>query len=367
MSAKRGREGSRPARRAARDADRPEGTAAALGPRRAVVLQAVVTDYIRSAEPVGSGTVAVRYRLGVSPATIRNDMALLTEMGFLEQPHTSAGRVPTDLGYRFYVDTLPAAPRLSPGQRRAITDSLSELQGDVEEALRRTAQLLSRLTHYAAVALTPVVEGSRVVRAELVPLGSAALLLVVSDTGRVDKRALDFPAAGDDEAVSGVSDALVREIQDVSLGEAAERVEALAARAAGHEQSLLEAVGVAFRDLKRAAEHAFLGGVANIEEAFERRESVRRLFEALDEEAAVLRLLRGLPVEGDDVTVMIGREIPLQAMREASVVVAPYLAGGRPVGAIAVVGPTRMEYLTAISSVGAVARRLTEIVDALAG
>jgi heat-inducible transcriptional repressor len=332
-----------------------------------VVLRAVVTDYIRSAEPVGSGTVAVRYRIGVSPATIRNDMAFLTEMGFLEQPHTSAGRIPTDLGYRFYVDTLPAPPRLTPGQRRAITDSLSEFQGDVEEALRRTAQVLSRLTHYAAVALTPVVEGSKVVRAELVPLGSTALLLVVSATGRVDKRVLDLAAAGDEDAVRRVSEALVREIRDLSFGEAGDRVEALTVRATGHERSLLGAVATAFRDLERGAEHAFLGGVANIEEAFERRETVRQLFEALDEEAAVLRLLRGLPVESDHVTVLIGREIPLQAMRETSVVVAPYLAGGRPVGAIAVVGPTRMEYLTAISSVGAVARRLTEIVDALAG
>jgi heat-inducible transcriptional repressor len=324
-------------------------------------------DYIRSAEPVGSGTVATRYRLGVSPATIRNDMALLTEMGFLEQPHTSAGRVPTDLGYRFYVDGLPDPPRLSAGQRRAISESLSELQGDVEEALRRTAQLLSRLTHYAAVALTPEVEGSRVVRAELVPLGSTALLLVVSDTGRVDKRALEVPSADDEEAVRRVSEELVREIHDVSLSEARARVEALAVGASGPERSLFAGVELAFRDLERGAEHAFLGGVANIEEAFERRETVRRLFEALDEEASVLRLLRGLPGEGEDVTVMIGREIPLQSMREASVVVAPYLAAGRPVGAIAVVGPTRMEYLTAISSVGAVARRLTKIVDALAG
>jgi heat-inducible transcriptional repressor len=338
-----------------------------LGPRTAVVLRAVVTDYIRSAEPVGSGTVAVRYRLGVSPATIRNDMALLTELGFLEQPHTSAGRIPTDLGYRFYVDTLPAPPRLSPGQRRAIAESLSELQGDVEEALRRTAQVLSRLTHYAAVALTPVVEGSKVVRAELVPLGSTALLLVVSDTGRVDKRVLELPAAGDEAAVRGVSEALVREINDLSFGQAGDRVEALTARAEGNQRSLLAAVGSAFRDLEQGAEHAFLGGVAKIEEAFERRETVRQLFEALDEEAAVLRLFRGLPAEREDVTVLIGHEIPLQAMREASVVVAPYLAGGRPVGAIAVVGPTRMEYLTVISSVDAVARRLTEIVDAMAG
>src|ERR671918_2704575 len=171
--------------------------AGTVGARKSAVLRAVVIDHIRSGQPVGSGTVARRHRLGVSPATIRNDMSSLEALGYLTQPHTSAGRIPTDLGYRFYVDALPAPLRLTPGQRRAIAESLSELQGDVEEALRRTAQVLSRLTHYAAVALTPVVEGSKVVRAELVPLGSTALLLVVSDTGRVDKRALEVPAAAE--------------------------------------------------------------------------------------------------------------------------------------------------------------------------
>jgi heat-inducible transcriptional repressor len=341
--------------------------AAGLGSRRASVLRAVVTDYIRSAEPVGSGTVATRYRLGVSPATIRNDMALLTEMGYLEQPHTSAGRIPTDLGYRFYVDALPAPSRPTEVQRRTIAEWLDEPISDVEEILRRTSQLLSRMTRYAAVALTPVLEQSLVVRTELVPLGSAALLLVVYQTGGVDKRSLDLPAASDDEAVRRVSDALVREVRDLSLDEAGHRVDGLAAKAAQPDRSLFAAIAGAFRDFEARAEHVFLGGVANIEEAFERRDSVRRLFEALEEEASVLRLLRALPAEREDVIVRIGREIPLQAMREASVVVAPYRVGGRTVGTIAVVGPTRMEYPRAMSSVRAVARRLTEIVDALAG
>jgi heat-inducible transcriptional repressor len=126
-------------------------------------------------------------------------------------------------------------------------------------------------------------------------------------------------------------------------------------------------VAGALQDFEAGAEHVFVGGVANIEEAFERRDTVRRLFEALEEEAAVLRLLRALPAGRADVIVRIGHEIPLHALREASVVVAPYRVAGRPVGAIAVVGPTRMEYPRAMSSVGAVARRLSEIIDALAG
>ncbi|MDQ3991002.1 MAG: heat-inducible transcriptional repressor HrcA, partial [Actinomycetota bacterium] len=183
-------------------------SSATLGPRTASVLRAVVREHIRSADPVGSGAIAHRYRLGVSPATIRNEMASLEERGYLHQPHTSAGRVPTDLGYRFFVDSLPSRTRLAEAHDRAIRSFFGTSAPDVEELVRRTAHLLSRLTHYAAVALEPPVEESRVVRAELVPVGSAALLLVVGDTGRVDKRLLDAAGETDEDAVRAASDRL---------------------------------------------------------------------------------------------------------------------------------------------------------------
>ena len=341
-----------------------------LGARKADVLRAVVRDYIRSAEPVGSGTIAGRYRLGVSSATIRNDMAVLEELGYLVQPHTSAGRVPTDLGYRFFVDTLPAGLRVPDTHRRAIAESLGQPYGDVEETLQRTAHLLSRLTRYAAVALAPVLARSRVLRAELVPLGAAVLLLVVSDTGRVDRRAVEVAEDPEEEAIRRVSELLARSCSGLSYEEAAERVTGLARREPT-ERPLLQAVAGVLRRVAEdpQSEHVFLEGVANIagEEAFERRETVRRLFEALEQRPIVLRLLREMPPERREVLVRIGSENRLSAMSEASVVLAPYLAAGRPVGTIAVIGPTRMEYASAITSVRAVARRVTEVVEALAG
>lgn len=345
-------------------------TTGALGARKGRVLRAVVDDYIRSADPVGSGTIARRYRLGVSPATIRNDMAALEDLGYLVQPHTSAGRVPTDLGYRFYVDTIPRRPMLSQGHRRTIAAFFGQPPPDVEEALRRTASLLSRVTHYAAVTVSPGLEDSRVARADLVALGGGALLLVVSDTGRVDKRVIDVPEDDHEDAVRTVAAALESAFSGLTYAAARRGAEARASGSTGTVSSLFAAVAAAFRELEEgtSSEHVFLGGAANIagEEAFERRETVRRLLEALEEEAAILRFFRDL-AEQEDVAVRIGMENPVVAMREAAVIVAPYRAGGRSAGTIAVIGPRRMQYPAAISAVQAVALRLSGLIDTLAG
>jgi heat-inducible transcriptional repressor len=249
-----------------------ERTAPTLGGRKAEVLRAVVHAYIRTGEPVGSGVVASRPGIDVSPATIRSEMSVLEELGFLVQPHTSAGRVPTDLGYRFYVDHLPRRPGLSSPQREEIEGFFQEAPPEVEELARRTALLLSRVTRYGAIAEPP------------------------------------------------------------------------------------------------HAHHVFIGGVANIarEEAFERRETLTRLFEALEEEDALIRMLRAMASK-PGVVVRIGRENPIRALREASLVVAPYRVGGEPAGTVAVLGPTRMAYTVAMAAADAVARRLSGTIETLAG
>ena len=243
-----------------------------LGDREATVLRLVVSDFIRTGEPVGSAAVARRHHLRVSAATIRNDMAALEDAGYLNHPHTSAGRVPTDSGYRFYVDTIPRWPRLADAKRRAIVTFFERPASDPDEVVRGTAMLLSRLTHYGAVAQPP------------------------------------------------------------------------------------------------GSPHVILGGAANIagEEAFERRETVRRLLEQLEQEDEMLSLLDALSEQGE-VVVRIGRENPFAAMREASVVVAPYRRGPDRVGAIAVIGPTRMEYRGAMSAVREVSHGLSRTIQALAG
>ena len=169
-------------------ADRSE-----LGPRKSAVLRAVVEEYVRSGEPVGSETIAEHAGLGVSSATIRNEMAALEEPGYLSHPHTSAGRIPTDAGYRHYVDSLPAGGRLREAQRRAIAGYFAEVMVDLEEVLKGSVQLLSRMTQYAGLAVPPSASEEPLVRLELIDMGPTVLILAIGQHGRVDKRVIDRP------------------------------------------------------------------------------------------------------------------------------------------------------------------------------
>src|SRR3990170_8602204 len=164
-----------------------------LGLRKAAVLNAVVEEYVRSGEAVGSETIAEQAGLGVSSATIRNEMAALEELGYLSHPHTSAGRIPTDIGYRKYVDTLPPGGRLRDPQRRAIAGFFAETMLDLEEVLKGTTQLLSRVTQYAGLAVPPSGSDEIVLRTELLEVGNALMFLVIGQQGRVDKAMVDRP------------------------------------------------------------------------------------------------------------------------------------------------------------------------------
>jgi heat-inducible transcriptional repressor len=338
-----------------------------LSERKAAILRALVQLYIRTGEPVGSEALASSAGLSVSSATIRNELAALEEMGYLTQPHTSAGRAPTDLAYRSYVDMLPARPKLRDPERRAIVHFFDEALADVDEILRGTTHLLSRLTRYASLALAPSQRESAIARAELVRLGTATLLLVVFDTGQVDKRVVDVPPEATDEEIDGISRSINETLRGKTLANAADLAVERARRAEDPERAIFTRVGEALRSIGEAAEaeHVFLGGAANIaaEEAFNRRETLRHIYEALEHESAVLRLLREAAANAP-LGVMIGRENPMPEMWEASVIAAPFEAGGA-VGSIGVVGPLRMDYAAAISAVRAVAERLSAAVEAL--
>jgi heat-inducible transcriptional repressor len=340
-------------------ADRPD-----LGARKAAVLHAVVEEYVRSGEPVGSETIAERAGLGVSSATIRNEMAALEELGYLTHPHTSAGRIPTDAGYRHYVDAQPHGVRLRDAHRRAIAGYFAEAILDLEEVLKGSVQLLSRLTQYAGLAVPPGAAEEPVVRLELIDMGPTLMILAVGQHGRVDKRVIDRPEGIEPGGLSRIEGRL-RPLAGQTYAGAQASLLKLAAGSAPDEHDLLLHVAETLRTATQAegGAHVVVGGVSNLADETQtwRRETLRRLFETLEREQDVLRVLQDVTADREDVWVTIGAEHPSTGEWEASIVTAPFKAGDATVGTIGVVGPTRMDYLSAMASVRAVAKRLSEI------
>jgi heat-inducible transcriptional repressor len=335
-----------------------------LGPRKAAVLRAVVEEYVRSGEPVGSETIAEGAGLGVSSATIRNEMAALEELCYQSHPHTSAGRIPTDVGYRFYVNSLPAGGKLRDAQRRAITGFFAEAILDLEEVLKGSVQLLSRLTQYAGLAVPPSASEEPIVRLELIDMGPTMMVLAVGQHGRVDKRV--FARPGEIEPVTIASaERRLEALRGRTYLEAQASLLQLAAEGPADEHDLLLHVAETLRQSSAPEEgaHMVVGGVANLTDEAQlwRRETVRRLFEALERENEMLRVLQDVREAHDELSVTIGTEHPSTGEWDASLVMAPFRAGDATLGTIGVVGPTRMDYLSAMASVRAVAKRLSEL------
>lgn len=337
-----------------------------LGPRKQAVLRAVVEEFVRSGEPVGSERVAELSGLGVSPATIRNELAALEELGFLKHAHTSSGRQPTDLGYRRYVDALRGAP-LREAQRRAIAGFFADTMLDLEHVLRGTTQLLSRLTQYAGLAIPPAETEEAVLRVEALDTGNSVLVLVVGQHGAVDRAVVERPMRFD----AATLESLDRRMSGAFRGLARSDAQALALRMAGEstgaERDLLLVVADVLGRSPEDSQHLLIGGAANLadEEARWRRDTLRRLYEAFEHESDLQRMLRD--VTSDDVSVTIGAEHPQTGEWEAALVAAPFRAGSTALGTIGVVGPTAMDYATVVTSVREVARRLSELATALDG
>jgi heat-inducible transcriptional repressor len=335
-----------------------------LGPRKAAVLRAVVEEYVRSGEPVGSETIAEGSGLGVSSATIRNEMAALEEMGFLSHPHTSAGRIPTDTGYRHYVDTQPHGVRLREAHRRAIAGYFAEAILDLEEVLKGSVQLLSRLTQYAGLAVPPGAAEEPIVQLELIDMGPTVMILAVGQHGRVDKRVIDRPEGVEAEGLRTAEDRL-QALRGLTYVEAQARLLKLAAEGSSADHDLILEVAETLRTATQGegAAHVVIGGVSNLTDEAQawRRQTLRRLFETLEREQEMLRVLQDVTADREDLWVTIGAEHPTTGEWEASIVTAPFKAGDATVGTIGVVGPTRMDYPSAMASVRAVAKRLSDI------
>jgi len=332
-----------------------------LDDRKLAVLRAIVEDYVSTNEPVGSKNLVDRHSLDVSPATIRNDMAVLEEQGFIVQPHTSAGRVPTDKGYRLFVDRLSGVKPFSSAERRAIETFLAGAY-DLDDVVMRTVRLLAQLTRQVAVVQYPSLTRSAVRHIELVPLTDQRLLLVlITDTGRVEQRAVELPSPVGEDSITHLRAVLNAYLDGRRLTEVASVVDELPERVDPVERPTAAAVFSVILEtlVERHEERVVVGGAANLASA-DFSKGLHEVLEALEEQVVLMRLLGE---SGDQalVTVRIGAENQVEGLRSTSLVAAGYGSGEQALARLGVLGPTRMDYPTAMGAVRAVARYVGQI------
>jgi heat-inducible transcriptional repressor len=332
--------------------------------RKLEVLRAIVEDYILTNEPVGSKALVDRHGLSVSPATIRNDMAALEEEGLIHQPHTSAGRVPTDAGYRMFVDRLTEVKPLSSAERRAISAFL-EGAVDLDDVLHRAVRALAQLTRNVAVVQYPVLSRSRVRHLELVTISSTRLMLVlITDTGRVEQRLVELPAPVREADVYELRGTLNAHLRDRPLSETPEIVEQLPGQVASNLGGLLATLTTVLLEvlMEKSNDRILLGGTAHLSQQTLDFPAIRPVLEALEEQVVLLRLL-DQSVSASKVVVRIGNETQHEGLLQTSVVSTGYGVRGEPVGAVGVLGPRRMDYGHTMARVAAVAAYVGELLD----
>jgi heat-inducible transcriptional repressor len=332
--------------------------------RRLAVLRAIVEDYVQTHEPVGSKALVERHALGVSPATIRNDMAALEEEGLIAQPHTSAGRIPTDKGYRLFVDRLSTVKPLSAPEKKAIA-SLLDGAVDLDDVVDRTVRLLAQLTHQVAVVQYPSLTRSTVRHVELVPLGGGRLLVVlITNTGRVEQRFVDVGRDVPEGTLADLRSRLNAEVAGRRLTEVGAVVESLPQRFAPEDRTLVRQVLDALDDTLAVEreERIVLAGTANLARAgTDFAGSISPVLEALEEQVVLLKLLTEMAADTGVIGVRIGREHQHRGLTETAVVASGYGGEGEVVARLGVLGPTRMDYPTTIAAVRAVARYVSRI------
>ena len=331
-----------------------------LDDRKLAVLRAIVSDYVRNREPVGSRALVERHNFEVSPATVRNDMAVLEEEGYITQPHTSAGRVPTDKGYRLFVDRLTQIKPLSRAERGAIASFLSGAAG-LDEIVARTVRLLAQVTSQVAIVQYPVVNSARIRQVDLIRLeGARGLVVLVNSAGAVHQCLIDLGEADDDD-LSLLHERINQAVRGLNPHQAADWLGRFPEGVAPATRPLATALSAHLLDLiaTDSATRVVVGGVGNLARFADQFETtVKPVLEALEEQVILLRLLGEAT---HDVTVRIGSENQHANLATASVVASGYGASEDLWASLGVVGPTRMDYPSTMASVRAVARYVSQI------
>jgi heat-inducible transcriptional repressor len=330
--------------------------------RKLEVLRAIVQDYVRTQEPVGSKSLVERHHLGVSSATVRNDMAALEEDGYIAQPHTSAGRIPTDKGYRMFVDQLMDVKPLTVAERRAIQRFLTGAI-DLDDVVSRTVRLLAQVTRQVAVVQYPSLTQATVRHVEVVSLTDSRLLLVaIADSGRVDQRIVELAEPTTEPVVDDIRHRLNERVSNVRLADVADRVADFPDGFDNDAKPAATAVLSALLEtlVERHDERVAVGGTANLSQfATEYPQAIHPVLEVLEEHVVLMRLLG--EATNPALTVRIGEENKLEGLHATSIVSVGYGVGDEPVAKLGVIGPTRMDYPGTIGAVRAVAQYVSRI------
>ncbi len=332
----------------------------AMASRQLEILKAIVDEYVATEEPVGSKTIASRAGLGISPATIRNEMAVLEDAGLITQPHTSAGRIPTNKGYRVFVDQLDQIKPLSNAERKAIENFLDG-SSDLDDVISRTVRLLAQVTKQVAVVQYPSLIKAKVRHIELVLLNpNRVMIVLITDTGRVEQRMVELPFDINESALSDLHSKLNLAIATQSLANVATKLDSLASTYRGSDNSGVIVIIATLIEMaiEHPEEKVVLAGTSNLARANQDlSSSIHPILEALEEQVVLLRLLSGTD---SSVRVQIGDEQSEKSLRKTSLVSVGYAN----IGALGILGPTRMDYAASITAVNAVAnyvgRFLTE-------
>ncbi len=324
--------------------------------RQLEILRAIVDEYVATEEPVGSKAIAERHGLGISSATIRNEMSILESAGLITQPHTSAGRIPTDKGYRIFVDKLAKVKPLSSAERRAI-ETFLEGAHDLDDVVMRTVRLLAQVTKQVAVVQYPSLTKSKVRHIELVALNTTRnMLVLITNTGRVEQRVLELPYPMNDQMLGDLKNRLNSLVAGRSMADVSGSLESLLEAFPRNERTSTALIisNLIEMSLEKPEERVVIAGTANLARSpNETTSDIHGVLEALEEQVVLLRLLSD---SGDSMKIRIGNEQSEKSLKSTSVVSMGYGNDGNSLGALGVLGPTRMDYSTSMSAVQAVAR-----------
>ncbi len=333
-----------------------------LSERKRKILQLVISEYIKSAEPIGSRTIARRFDLGLSSATIRNEMADLEELGYLEQPYTSSGRIPSQKGYRFYVDSLMQIRDLSAKEIEWIQKIFDFKLKEIDQVIQHAAKVLSTLTHYTSLVMGPQIEKSCFEKIQIFPLDpEKALVVMVTDTGFVENKIIELPFMLSTDELFRIVDYMNNKLKGLSIDKINSSLIEEMKMELIHKMDFIEQAISLLEEssLLHRESRIYLGGTANIlnQPEFKDVNKIKKIFNVLEEEALLSRLLEGTLSEGLKVT--IGKEIEIEEIQECSLITATYSIGDKTIGTIGVIGPTRMDYSNVITIVGHITQKLS--------